>query len=444
MNEESSLLWQDTTIMVRTALRSSVAKNAAFLYVIQFANYILPLITVPYLVRVLGPAKYGVVAFGQSLIIYLVLFVEYGFALSATRKISIKRNDPITINRTAFNVWAAKSLLCITGFVTLLLLVTIIPRLHEITVLLLILYGMAVGNVFFPVWLFQGMEKMAYISVINLVMRLFVVISIFMMVHGPEDYLLYAGLISLGSISAGIAGMGIALSMFKLHPVIPSWRGIWEMLVEGWMLFLSTASVSLYSVGNPLILGLLTNNTVVGYYSAGEKVVNAGLGLFGPIMQAAYPKFNKLASQAKLQALLWARRMLVLMGGLGLFLSISMFIGAPLIANIFLGPDYASSVLVIRVLAPLLFLVGLTHVLGIQVMLSFAKDKAFTTILLSAGLINVILATICAPAWQALGMAISFLVSQIFVTIVMIIYCQVNGISPLFRNAKLVRVDHHL
>jgi PST family polysaccharide transporter len=433
MNTRFSLLGQDTALMMRTALRSSVARNAASLYVIQFANYILPLLTIPYLVRVLGPAGYGVVAFGQSLIAYFIIFVDYGFALSATRKISVERNDPIAVSRTVFNVWAAKALLCIIGFAVLLVLVPIVPKLREVTILLFILYGTAVGNVLFPIWLFQGMEKMVSISVINLVMRLFVVIGIFTMVHRSEDYLLYAGLTSLGSIGAGLVGAGVALSMFQLRPVIPSWRGIWETLVEGWMLFLSTASISLYTVGNAFILGLLTNNTIVGYYSAAEKIVKAVLGLLGPISQAIYPRFSKMASDSKALALHWGQRMLLLMGGLGLILSVSLFVGAPVIVGIVLGPGYEPSVAVMRILAALPLLIGGSNVLGIQLMLPFGRDKAFASILVGAGLINITLAILLAPIWQESGMAAAVLFSEAFVTGTMLIYLSLHQLNPLGR-----------
>lgn len=410
---------------------STVAKNAFSLYLIHFANYLIPLVTVPYVVRVLTPHGYGLVAFGMSLIGYFMVVVDYGFTFSATRRISVQRNDSISVSRTAFNVWAAKILLCVGGLAVLLVLITVVPQLRQVDQLMLILYGMVVGNVLFPVWLFQGMERMVAISVINLVMRLFVVIGIFTLIHRPEDYLLYAGLTSMGSIGAGIAGVGVALHMFKLPFVFPSWRGIGEALVEGWMLFLSMASVSLYTVGNAFILGLLTNHTAVGYYAAAEKIVKAVLGLLGPLSQAVYPRFSKMASDSKALALKWGRRMLLLMGGLGLTLSMALFVGAPAIVRIVLGPEYGPSTTVIRILAALPLLIGISNVLGIQTMLPFRRERAFASVLLCAGLINIGLAILFAPIWQESGMAAAVLLSEAFVTVSMLIYLRLANLNPL-------------
>lgn len=385
----------------------------------------------PYLVRVLGPERFGIVAFGQSLIAYFTLFVDYGFVLSATRRISVERENPKAVNRTAFNVWAAKSLLCLLGFAILLLLVNFAQKLREISFLLIILYGTVIGNVLFPVWLFQGMEKMVFISVINLIMRAIVVAGIFTLINKSDDYLIYAGLTSLGSIAAGIAGAGVALSKFKLHIVMPSLKGIWQALAEGRMLFISMASVSLYTVGNAFILGLLTNNTVVGYYSAAEKIVKALLGFLSPISQAAYPRFSKMASESKELSLQWGRRMLIIMAGSGLILSIAIFIGAPWIAQIILGPEYEPSIIVMRILAGICFLIAVSNVLGIQIMVPFGKDKVFTSILLVAGIINIGLAVLFAPILQESGMAVAVLLSETFVTVAMLFYLSLHKLNPL-------------
>jgi polysaccharide transporter, PST family len=426
--------WQNLMCMLRDGLHSTVAKNAASLYVIQFSYYFLPLIMVPYLVRALGPSGYGLVAFGQSLIAYFTIFADYGFALSATRKISLEKDDILAVSRTASHVWAAKALLGIPGLMVLLIAIASVPKLHEISTLLLILYGVVVGNVLFPTWLFQGMEKMVAISVINLIMQIFILVGVFTLVHRPEDYIIYAGLISLGSILSGLVGACLAVFMFKLQLVLPTRKGILKALQEGWVLFLSMASVSLYTAGNAFILGILTNITVVGYYSGAEKIVKAVLGLLGPIAQASYPRFSRLALESKALALQWGGRMLALLGGIGLILSLMLFIGAPFIVQIVLGPEYEPSIMVIRILAALPFLVAISNVLGIQLMLPFGKDRAFTFILFLAGFINIGLSIPLASRWNESGMAAAVLVSEIFVTVIMFIYLWKIQLNPLHNN----------
>ena len=419
--------------------RSGVGKNAVSLYLIQFANYILPLVLVPYLVRVLGPEYFGLVSFAQGLIAYFNILVDYGFALSATRRISVERSDLVAVSKTAFSVWTAKGLFCLLGLCILLLLTRTVPKLQELDRLFLILYGTVVGSALFPIWLFQGMEKMFFISLINLCMRLLVVAGVFLLVRKPEHYILYAALTSLGAIGAGLVGMIVALFKFRLRITLPSWGDIQTVLKEGWFLFLSTASITLYTAGNAFILGLLTNPTVVGYYSAAERLVKGVMNLLGPIREAAYPRFSKLALESKSKALYWARQMMLIMGGLGLLISLTLVFGASLIVKLLLGAEYVPSVGVLRILAGLPFLVAVSNVLGIQIMVPFGKDRALMAILFSTGLTNIAFAMLLAPHLQAIGMATAVLISETFVTTSMFLYLQRCGLNPLSRKCVQIQ-----
>lgn len=408
-------VWAEAALIFRAASRSSVAKNAASLYVIQFANYMLPLVTVPYLVRVLGPASYGTVAFGQSFIAYFALLVDYGFNLSATRRISVSRTDLAAVSRIACSVWSAKALLGLAGLGLLLTLTSLVPRLREAGLLLLILYGGVIGNVLFPTWLFQGMERMVFISIANLLARCLVVVGVFALIRTPQDYLLYAALTSFGSVAAGLIGAGLGLRMLEFKAAFPSWQGVREALAEGWAIFLSQASISLYTSGNAFILGLLTTPVVVGYYSAAEKIVKAVLGLLGPISQTAYPMFSRLASRSRDEALLWGKRMLYAMSAGGFVLSLLLFAGAPWVVRIVLGSSYGPSVGVMRVLAFLCFAIATNNVLGIQLMLGLGHDRAFMLTVFSAGMVNVLMALTLVPIWDAIGMAVGVLLTELFI-----------------------------
>ncbi len=401
---------------IQIGLRSTIARNVASLYTIQFANYIVPLIMTPYLVRVLGPAGYGTVAFGQGLINYFMVFVEYGFNWSATRKISVHRNDTQAVNVIALYVWLAKGLLALIGFGILLALIGMVPKLSKDFLLLLILYGLVLGNVLFPTWLFQGMERMVAISLINLGMKLGVLIGVFSLIRKPEHYLLYAFLMSFGSVLSGMTGMIVAFRMFRLRLNRVTWSGVWETLKEGWVLFLSRSSVNLYTAGNAFILGMLTNNTVVGYYSAAEKIVKSILGLLDPIAQAAYPRFSKMAAESRDLTLAWGRRMLAVMGGIGFLLMVGVLGKARFISDLLLGSEFAPSVAVMRVLAPIIFLIALSNVMGVQMLFPLHHDRFVLKIVLTAGLLNIAVALVLVPKWSANGMAVSVLLSELFVT----------------------------
>jgi len=146
---------------IRIGINSTIGKNIISLYFLQISYYVLPLITIPYLVRVLGPEKFGLVAFGQSFITFFVLFVNYGFDLTVTREISVKHKNNKEVSRISCSVWVAKALLCSIGLLVLFLLIMFVPKMNQNSLLLLLLFGIAIGNMLFPNWLYLGLEDEA-------------------------------------------------------------------------------------------------------------------------------------------------------------------------------------------------------------------------------------------------------------------------------------------
>ncbi len=402
--------------------RSSVAKNAAALYAIQFAELFLPLITIPYVVRALSPAGYGLIGFVTGLISYFTIFVDYGFSMSSTREISINQKNQAKINQIFSKTIISKMIIFIIGLTILIILGQNVNKIKPVFNLVMVAYIGIIGNIIFPQWLYQGMEKMSFLAIANLLTKLAMTISIFMLIHNKTDILLYLAILSGGQIFNGIIAFIKSIKLFDIKFSLPSFRLIKQALSEGWMLFLSNASISLYTAGNPFILGFFVSPAIVGYYTAAERIVKASLGAISPITQAIYPKFSKLSHESKESFFRQAKYVLKIMTLLGGFISLFLFIGSPLIIKILLGTQYSNSIILIRLLSVIPLAVAISNVLGVQIMLPLGKDKAFTKILFIAGLINFILVLALAPKIGAKASAIAFSVCEIYIAVAMIFY----------------------
>lgn len=417
---------------IRFGATSTIGKNIISLYLLLASYYILPLITVPYLVRMLGPEKFGLVAFGQSLITFFVLFVNYGFDLTATREISIQRDSNEQVSRISCSVWIAKALLALFGFTVLIILILFVQKMKQNSILLILLFGTAVGNMLFPNWLFLGLERMKAISVINITMRVITTLSVFILIREPGDYLLYAGLLSFQWIFAGISGVWFAIARLKIRIIIPEAREVASVMSDGWRLFVSNLAQSIYYSGNSFILGLLTTNySAVGYYSAAEKITLSLVGLFRPIAQAVYPRFSHMAASSKNSVLLWGRRLIYVMGGVGLMASLTIFFGAHIIVMVLLGPGYDPSVVVLQILSVLPFLMALSDVLSNQIMLPFNKDTFYTIIRVFTAMLHVVLALLLVPRLQENGIALVFILSQSFILVTTFLFLWYWELNPL-------------
>lgn len=272
---------------------SRLLSNFLSLSVLQIFTYALPLLTLPYLVRVLGVENYGLVMFAQSFIMFFSILVDYGFNLSATREISVHRDDKEKVSEIYSSVMTIKVILIFLSFFILSVVVFSFEKFNQDKELYLITYLMVVGQGLFPIWYFQGLERMKYITGINIVSRVIFTIAIFIFVNEADDYILVPLLNGLGITIGSLYSLYLIKVSFKQQFTLQSFNSIKTHFKDSTDFFLSRVSVSIYTSANAFVLGLFTNNTMVGYYSIAEKLYQAIQGLYGPINQALYPYVAK-------------------------------------------------------------------------------------------------------------------------------------------------------
>ena len=410
-------------------MRRRLLGNIFSLYVLQGLNYAIPIAVLPYLVRVLGMERYGLIAFAQSFAQNITILTDYGFNYSATRAIARQRDDHESVARLSSAVILIKLALTLLGGAILLGVVTTVPRFHQNASFFFVAFIAVIGNFLFPVWYFQGIEKMRYISYVIGTCRLAGAIALFIFVHHADDALLALAIQSSSILAGGVAGMWILIWRLDRRFVLPSVTDLKSVLTEGWHLFVSTAAISLYTSLNVFLVGLLAGNLQAGYFSAAEKLVRALQGLIAPATQAIFPHMSALAARSRDGALLFAKRTLKWMGGVSLVSSALILALAPYIVKICFGLRASGSIPVLRWIAPLPFLIAVNGVLGVQTMVSFGLDKQFSRILISAGLLNLGLAVPLIHQYAARGAGMSVLCTEFFVVVAMLVVLQRQGFS---------------
>lgn len=407
-----------------------VRKNIVSLFVLQGANYLLPLVTVPYLVRVLGPANFGRIAFAQSFIGYFVALTEYGFNLSATRSVALVRENHTELSRLFSAVMIIKAAFMVAGFALMLCLVLLVPQFAHDWLLYVLVYLTVVGNVLFPVWFFQGMEDMRHITLFTISARIVTTAAVFAFVRRPGDYRLAAGFLASSLVIAGIVSLFVIHRSSRLRICWPSFRMLRAVAWDGWHLFLSTAAISLYTSSSVFVLGMMSTPTAVGYFSAAQKIVKAVATLVSPVAQAVYPHVAVLVARAREAALAFAGRVLLLQGGAMLVSSLVLLIFARPVVYVALGEHFGPSVRLVEWMAALPFVIGLSNVLGLQVMLNFGMKRTFSYILVASGLVNVAIIFPLVHWYGTEGAAISDMTTEIIVSASMIVALLRRGLLP--------------
>ena len=397
-------------------MKNKLKENIFSLFTLKGAEYIVNFITLPYLLRVLGPEVYGKITFVQVLMNYGVLFTDYGFNITAPRDIANAEKKEVSKHFSA--IYTSK--LCLLFAVLLfgiVLLFIIQPNIDYI--LILCFLPLVIGNVIFPVWFFQGVQQMRFITIFNLISRAVSVIGIFVFVVESDDYYIAAIFQSMVPLLAGIISIIMLVNKYPGLYHFPKWTEVLQKLRSGWDIFISTIFINLYTNSNTFILGIMTNDTVVGYYAAANKLIDAVKGLIAPVSNAIFPHVSVLFKESKENAVAFLCKVLHRIGLVMLLISLFIGVFSEQIVSLVMGNLYSESVIIFRWISFLPFIIALSNIFGIQTMVAFGMQRVFSRILMYSAVLNFILVFPMIYMWNAVGLAITTVVVEVFVTITM-------------------------
>ncbi|TVZ52663.1 oligosaccharide flippase family protein [Dokdonia sp. Hel_I_53] len=396
----------------------TVTNNYVSLLLIQAANILLPLAILPYLVRTLGTEKYGVVLIAQSLCTIVYVFVEFGFSLSATRRISLARNNPRLMAGIFSAVYAVQAILiCVVAilYLTIILLFEQFTREWEV---FLISFGVVIGQTLFPIWFFQGIEKMRFIAIINVAAKALFTILIFIFIQQRSDYTLVPLFNSVGYLFAGVVSMVLSLrfTSFKM----PSKSLMRELVVESKSLFVSNIAARLFNSANVFIVGVIAGESVAGVFGSFEKIFIASKSFFSPLFQALFPWLSK--QPYKKQRVTIFRLMPILSICAILFAIVVFIFGEEVLVLLFNDPDITQQLVAFQILS----LATLFAALNMSLLsLYFPAIKAYKTrmvVLLIGGAFNIFTAYILVTHYQIYGMVISVVLTELLLLTCSFIY----------------------
>lgn len=396
--------------------KSNLFENIFSLFTIKGLEYILAFITFPYLTRVLQVERFGAIVLAQGIIQYFVLFTDYGFNLTGPREIA--RNDGKETLAATFSAILFAKLILLLLAVALFAIGSAATSLcfNVDYKLYAVLFLMVIGNVIFPVWFFQGIQQMRYITFANMIARFVSVLGIFLLVKSPVDYLLAALFQASVPLVAGICSWLIIAKKYPKLLCLASFDNVKQQLKDSWQIFASTIAINLYTASNIVFLGMLTNNVLVGYFSGAKKIIDNITALFSPISQAVYPHICKLVDESEARALQFIKKVLIVMGVGNFCLSLVLMFFAELIVRILLGSGYEDSIVMLRIMAFLPFIIALSNVFGIQTMLPFGMQSTFSKIIMCAAVLNTVIVLPAIYFYQGIGVCCSIVVTEVFVT----------------------------
>jgi O-antigen/teichoic acid export membrane protein len=403
--------------------------NILALGAVQAGNLLVPLLTLPYLTRVLGVTAFGHVVFVQVVMSFLILLVDFGFSLSATRQISEYRADSKKVARVFSATWVAQWLLLVVGWLVLWGLIMAVPAMAAQAKLYAWGFGLVIGHVLFPIWLLQGLESMKAVAAVQLLGKLAALPLLFSWVKTPDDGAMALVFFSASSVLTGCLCLAW---IARERLVVWSWPDLPDVVQayrEGGVLFFSRVSISLYTTLVPLVVGMVAGPVQLGYFNLADKVKGLVQAMIAPVSQALFPRMSLLYKTDVHAANALLKVSALSVGSLSVLAGMGVWLGADLIVRLLAGVDFAPAAQLLRWMAFVPFVVAMSNMLGIQVMLPLGRNRAFASILSLASLLCVVLVYPVVAWFQGLGAAQLVLFIESVVSVVMAFY--------LYRSARV-------
>lgn len=353
------------------------------LYIMNITQLVLPLITLPYLTRVLSVDGYGVVSYVKSIIIYATLVIEFGFLLSATREVVKVKNDPHKLGLVIGRTTVAKLMLSLVAFVILLVMTMMIPLLRRHVAFTLLSFGAPFFSIFLFDYLFRGLERMELITYRFLIMKGTSTVLTFLFIKGDHQLLLIP---LFDMISSLLAVIWIYLCMRKLgiHIYFDSFRNVWKSLRVSSIYFLSDMAGTAFGALNTLVVGIYLTTADVAYWGILSTLIAAVQTMYSPVCDGIYPHMIQTKSFRLLTNVILIFIPLLLIGGC------ITFFGARIIMLIIGGHKYTIAAPYLQACVPILIITFFSNIFGWPALGAIDKVRENTTTTMIAAAIEVL------------------------------------------------------
>ncbi len=396
-----------------------IVQNTGYLTIIEFVRLIMPFVALPYIIHTIGAERYGMVAFSQTIVAYFSIFINFGLDISAVKDVAILKDDKNKISKLVSSVLSVKAILLLLSFVVLCLGFYLIPLFAQYKKLLLFSFLICLSEILFPVWYFQGVEKMKYITLVTSSSIVLYTLSVFIFVHKQSDYIFVPLLQSLSSIVAGSVSFICLVKLECVRICIPPLQQIITALKSAIPFFFSRVSVTFNSNMAKLVSGLFLSMESVAAFDIAQKVSQFVMIPVQMLNQATYPYVARTKNK------LFITKYLQLSAVIGILLSAVLFIIAPYLIGFFTNENVLEGTIILRVLCLFTFSDTIAICLGTCTLVAFGYPKPFneSVIYSTFFLAFVYLIIYYSKLFNTTSFAFAIFISSLFVLGYRLYYC---------------------
>jgi len=410
----------------------SIAKNYVYNLILTISNIIIPFITIPYITRVLNPEGIGAVAFTGSIVECFVMFSALGITLYGPREIASVRDNPEKLRDTFWNIQYTKILTVLASYLAFIIFTLFSQEKYRA---LYIMQSLTIINTLLDItFLFSGLEEFSKITTIGLLVRIVSTILIFIVIQKPEDYYLYALINVLSNVFGSII-MWFYLPK-NLSITKPSFEKIKQTLIGSFKLFVPLAAIEVYVVLDKTMVGILSTEAEVSYYTMSQRLVKMILSLItslGPVMMSRVS--NLVSNNQHEQVQKYTRIIFDFVTYASILAIILTIFTMNDFVPIFFGSKFLKVKDLIVYITPIILFISWSNLFGIQIMVPMKKENYLTISVIAGAITNFTMNLILIPKYQSLGAVIGTVIAEFTVTLVQIILVRkLINLKPLFNE----------
>ena len=411
---------------------SNVKKNFIYNSIYQIFAIIVPLITTPYLSRVLGAGGVGDYAFAYSIANYFSLFVMLGLKNYGNRTIAIERRNDEILAKTFWNIYTMQ--VC-SGIIVSIVYFVFNILWKESSPLNIIMYGLIAASVFDITWFFYGIEEFRTTTIRDMFIKLMTVVCIFVFVRDADDVLIYAAIRAFGLLFSQLLLWPLLIK--KINFVKPQLKDVIIHIKPNLILFIPWVAVSLYTTMDKIMLGVMSNHIEVGYYESCEKVIQVPLAAIMALGTVMMPHMSHIYSSSDVnqdKATGIIRKSEHLMIILASVIGFGIMAVAKEFVPLYYGHGFDKCIYIFYIIMPSCLFLAFANVIRTQYLMPNKMDKQFIVSLFIGALTNLFINSLLIPRFQSIGAAVGTLFAEAAVCIVQILY--VRKLIPIVSIFK--------
>ncbi|MBR6852076.1 MAG: flippase [Lachnospiraceae bacterium] len=402
------------------AKQKSLKLNFVMNIILTMSTFIFPIITFPYVSRILMPEGMGRVTFATSLIAYFNMFAQLGIPTYGIRACARVRDDRTALSGTVQEIFLLNLVMTVISYIALAAALIAVPRLREDRILYLIVSLTIIFNTIGMEWLYKALEQYTYITIRTIIFKLISVVAMFMLVHAQKDYVIYGGITILAASASNIFNFMNAHRFvdFRLQSGLDLRRHLKPVLV----FFGMSCATIIYLNLDSLMLGFMKTNVDVGYYNTAVKIKTILVSVVTSLGAVLLPRCSYYVENGMMDDFRRiCRKALNFVYILALPLMVYFIMYAAQGIRFLSGPAYDPSVVPMQIIMPTLLFIGFSNILGIQVLIPLGREKDVLISEIAGAVVDLIINYLLIPKYASAGAAFGTTVAE---AVVLAVQCK--------------------